>query len=59
MHATGQSGDAGSSMLYGIAIGSVGMFLVLHLSGVIGGGGRGKRGKAGRGMKRGRMSKLE
>lgn len=46
-------------MLYGIAIGSVGMFLVLHLSGVIGGGGRGKRGKAGRGMKRGRMSKLE
>ena len=53
VHATCQSGDAGSSMLlvHGIAIGSVGMFLVLYLGGVIGGagaGGHGKGGKTGR-----------
>ena len=56
---TGQSGDAGSSMLYGIFIGSVGMLLVLFLSGVIGSGSRGMRGRAGRGVKRARISKLE
>eukprot|EP01043_Picozoa_sp_COSAG02_P007398 COSAG02_NODE_220_length_28426_cov_28.546863_8_plen_81_part_00 len=61
MHAPCQSGDAGSSstVSYGIIIGSVGIILVLHLSGAITAKGRGKRGKAGQGVKRGRMTKIE